>query len=174
MYFLKIQSDFGAFCETAPPVDVKGGVSTCTVAHPFILDDVFVVQRLEDLDFPLKVPEVLRCAVLQLLDGHHLPRAVLQGVVPAQLHAAKVSLRHRDQMDQGKPDFDRVFIFIFFQNNLKLESVQLICKINDFFGHFLLFCLTQKSVSVIKAETYDHLITNLQLRFDAKLLIRRP
>lgn len=52
-----------------------------------------MMEGFEDFDFPLKLAEVLGCAVLQLLHGHHLPRAVLQGVVPAHLHSAKVSLK---------------------------------------------------------------------------------
>lgn len=51
-----------------------------------------MLKGFQDLDFPLKVSEVLCRAVLQLLHSHHLPCAVLQRVVPAHLHAAKVSL----------------------------------------------------------------------------------
>ena len=65
---------------------------TCAVADSFVLDNVLVLQRLEDLDLPLKLPDVLGGAVLQLLHRHHLPRVVLQGVVPAHLHAAEVAL----------------------------------------------------------------------------------
>lgn len=71
---------------------LNNAARTCAVAHSFVFDDVLVLERFEDLDFPLEVPEVLGRAVLQLLHGHHLSCAVLQGVVPAQLHAAKVPL----------------------------------------------------------------------------------
>lgn len=67
-------------------------VRTCAVAHSFVFDDVFVLEGFEDGDLALKVAQVLVRALLQLLHGHHLPRAVLQGVVPAHLHAAKVPL----------------------------------------------------------------------------------
>lgn len=68
-------------------------VRTGAVAHSFVFDNVLMVEGFEDLDFPLKVPEVFGCAVLQLLHRHHLSRAVLQRVVPAHLHAAKVALQ---------------------------------------------------------------------------------
>ncbi|TNN65067.1 hypothetical protein EYF80_024676 [Liparis tanakae] len=66
---------------------------TCAVANSFVLDNVFMLEGFEDLDFPLEVPEVLGGAVLELLHGHHLPRAVLQRVVAAHLHAAEVTLK---------------------------------------------------------------------------------
>lgn len=52
-----------------------------------------MLEGFEDLDFPLKVPEVFCCAVLKFLHCYHLSCAVLQGVIPAHLHTAKVSLQ---------------------------------------------------------------------------------
>lgn len=73
-------------------------VRTGAVADSLVFDDVFVLEGFEDLDFPLEVPEVLRRGVLQLLHRDHLARAVLQGVVPAHLHAAEVPLgREREE-----------------------------------------------------------------------------
>ena len=77
-------------CITHP--DIKLCAPTCTIAHSFVFDDVFMLEGFQDLDFPLKVSEVLGRAVLQLLHSHHLPCAVLQRVVAAHLHAAEVSL----------------------------------------------------------------------------------
>lgn len=74
---------------------------TCTVAHSFVLDDVLVLQRLEDLDFPLKLLDVLGGALLELLHRHHLPRVVLQRVVPAHLHTAKVALMEETTRPMG-------------------------------------------------------------------------
>ncbi|KAG7223918.1 hypothetical protein INR49_015174 [Caranx melampygus] len=37
---------------------------TCTVADAFVFDYVFMLERFEDFNFPLKVPEVLGRAVL--------------------------------------------------------------------------------------------------------------
>lgn len=65
---------------------------TCAVANAFVLDDVLVLQRFQDLDLPLKVPDVLCGAVLQFLHGHDLPSVVLERVVSTHLHAAKVPL----------------------------------------------------------------------------------
>lgn len=44
--------------------DIKQRAHTCTIADSFVFDDVFMLEGFEDLDFPLKVPEVLGCAVL--------------------------------------------------------------------------------------------------------------
>lgn len=65
---------------------------TCTVTHSFVFNNVFMMEGFEDFNFPFELAEVLGCAVLQLLHGHHLPCAVQQGVVPAHLHGAKVPL----------------------------------------------------------------------------------
>ena len=83
----------GAGYPISPLVVIGRCAPTCAVADAFVLDDVFVLEGFEDLDFPLKVPDVLGRAVLQLLHSHHLPRAVLQGVVPAHLHTAEVPLQ---------------------------------------------------------------------------------
>lgn len=66
---------------------------TCAVTHALVSDDVLVLQRSQDLDFPLEVAQVLGRAVLQLLDGDDLARVVLQRVVAALLHAAEVPLQ---------------------------------------------------------------------------------
>lgn len=81
--------------------EVKLRACTRAVAHSFVFDNVLVVERFEDLDFPLEVSEVLGRAVLQLLHRHHLSGAVLQGVVPAHLHAAEVALRWGEGHDNG-------------------------------------------------------------------------
>lgn len=39
-------------------------IITCTIADSFIFDNVFMLEGFEDLDFPLKVSEVLGRAVL--------------------------------------------------------------------------------------------------------------
>lgn len=74
-------------CET-----VLGGQHTSTVAHSFVLDNVVMLQGLQDFDLPFEVSEMLFSAVLEFLDRHHLPGVVLQRVVPAHLHAPKVTL----------------------------------------------------------------------------------
>lgn len=51
-----------------------------------------MLQGLEDLDLSLEVADVLRRAVLELLHRHYLASVVLQRVVAAHFHAAKVSL----------------------------------------------------------------------------------
>lgn len=53
-----------------------------------------MMEGFEDFNFPFELAEVLGCAVLQLLHGHHLPGAVQQGVVPAHLHRAEVPLNN--------------------------------------------------------------------------------
>lgn len=68
---------------------------TCAVADAFVLDDVLVLKRFQDLDFSLKVSDVLCCSVLQFLHGHDLAGVVLKRIVSAHLHAAKVSLWER-------------------------------------------------------------------------------
>lgn len=81
---------FAGFLLQGGEKSTRGG--TCAVAHALVLDDVLVLQRLEDLDLSLKVSYVLRRAVLELLHRHHLAGVVLQRVIAAHLHAAKVSL----------------------------------------------------------------------------------
>lgn len=71
---------------------------TCAVTHSFVFDDILMLKRLEDLDLPLKVPHVLFRAVLKLLHSHDLPRVVLEWVVPAHLHTAKVTLMEETNM----------------------------------------------------------------------------
>ncbi len=83
-----------------PNSDAKKEVSqhnfqshTCTVAHAFVFHNVFMLERFEDLDFPLKVTDVLSSAVLQFFHSYNFTGAVLQGVIPAHLHTAKISLK---------------------------------------------------------------------------------
>ncbi len=52
-----------------------------------------MLERFEDLDFPLKVTDVLSSAVLQFFHSHNFSGVVLQGVVPAHFHTAKISLK---------------------------------------------------------------------------------
>lgn len=59
-----------------------------------------MLQRPEDGDLALKVTQVLGGGVLQLLDSHHLPRAVLQRVVAAHLHTAEVALQRHHKAGQ--------------------------------------------------------------------------
>lgn len=54
-----------------------------------------MLERLEDLDLSLKVPYVLGGAVLEFLHGHDLSCVVLQWVIAAHLHTAKVSLQQQ-------------------------------------------------------------------------------
>lgn len=68
---------------------------TCAVADTFVLDDVLVLQGFQNLNFSLKVPNVLRGSMLQLLHGHDLAGVVLKWVVSAHLHTAKISLWER-------------------------------------------------------------------------------
>lgn len=67
-----------------------------------------MLQRPEDGDLALKVAQVLSGGVLQLLDGHHLPGAVLQWVIAAHLHTAKVALqkKHGGETQSGRGQAD--------------------------------------------------------------------
>lgn len=69
---------------------------TCTIAHAFIFHNVLVLEGFEDLDFSLKVTDVFSGAVLQFLYRHHLTGVVLQGIIPAHFHTAKISLETGD------------------------------------------------------------------------------
>lgn len=67
---------------------------TLLAAAPLVLDDVLVVQGLEDLDFPLPGAQELGAAPgFQGFHRHHLPGAVVGGVVAAQAHLPKVALQ---------------------------------------------------------------------------------
>lgn len=70
------------------------GQHTSTVAHSFVLYNVVMLQRFEDFNFPFKVSQVLFSTVLELLHSHHLPSVVLQRVIPAHLHTAKITLHN--------------------------------------------------------------------------------
>lgn len=62
-------------------------------AAALVLDNVLVVERLEDLNLPLPAGEkLLAAAGLQRLHGHHLPGAVVGGVIAVQAHFAEVTL----------------------------------------------------------------------------------
>lgn len=71
------------------------GLFTCAIAHSFVLHNVIVLERLKDLNLPLKVAQVFSCAVLELFHCHHLACTVLQRVIPAHLYTAKVPLQHK-------------------------------------------------------------------------------
>lgn len=73
---------------------------TCTVANSFVLDDVLMLQRFQDLDLSLKVSYVLCSAVLEFLHSHDLSGAVLKRVISTHLHTAKVSLREKTNLSE--------------------------------------------------------------------------
>ena len=82
---------FVHFSQLPPPC-------TCAVADSFVLDDVLMLQRFQDLDLSLKVSYVFCSAVLEFLHGHDFSGVVLKRVIPTHLHAAKVTLKEEDQL----------------------------------------------------------------------------
>lgn len=69
---------------------------TCTVTNSLVLDNVFMLERFQDLNFPFEVSDVLCSAVLQFLHCDDLSRVVLKGVISTHLHAAKVPLKEKN------------------------------------------------------------------------------
>lgn len=82
-------------CHNKHTEGLRGLPLTGAVAHAAVLDNVVTVQNAEGVDL---LGEVLQGRVvfrLELLHSQHLARVVPQGVVAAQLHAAKVPLGAR-------------------------------------------------------------------------------
>lgn len=69
---------------------------TFLLADAFILDNVFMVERLQDFDLAREVGALLLAGLgLQGLDGNQLAGLVSSRVVAAQLHLAEVALKER-------------------------------------------------------------------------------
>lgn len=67
---------------------------TFLLADALVLDDVFVVERLQDFDLAREIGALLLAGLgLQGLDGHQLASLVSPRVVATQLHLAEVALR---------------------------------------------------------------------------------
>lgn len=86
-----------------PPPEQSCPALTPAVADAAVLDDEVVLQRVQDLDLPLEVLQLLGRVLLQLLHGHQLARAVAQRVVAAQLHAPEVALAGQGVRNTGVP-----------------------------------------------------------------------
>ena len=80
---------------------------TGAVAHPPVADDVVTVQDAERVDLLGEVVQEGALAGLELLHGQQLARVVPQGVVAAQLHAAKVPLGAGDEENVEVPGYPR-------------------------------------------------------------------
>lgn len=105
-------------------------VSTCAVAHALVLDNVLVLQRLENLDLSLKVAQVLRRAVLEFLHCYDLAGVVLQWVIPAHFHAAKVSLEEQKNNKKKKKTLViGVYIKKVYNKMIKIPAEKRTCAI---------------------------------------------
>lgn len=96
----------GSITMGSPGRSVPPAVLTPAVADAPVPHDELVLQRVQDLDFPLEVPQLLGRILLQLLHRHQLTRAVTQRVIAAQLHAPKIALARDSQeglWDAGRP-----------------------------------------------------------------------
>lgn len=70
---------------------------TFLLANAFVFDNVFMVERLQDVDLAWEVGALLLTVLgLQGLHSHELASLVSPGIVATQLHLAKVAL-HEEQ-----------------------------------------------------------------------------
>lgn len=80
-----------------------------------------MLEGFENLDFSLKVTDVFSGAVLQFFHRHHLTGVVLQGIVPAHFHTAKISLETEDNYCVYLMIYS-FFIFYYFPNTCEIIS----------------------------------------------------